>query len=60
MAPLARLERTTFRLGGGPSILVRYGGRYEIHERYCEDTEPLLFRKSTPKGAKQGAKNFPA
>ena len=26
MAPLARLERTTFRLGGGPSILVRYRG----------------------------------
>ena len=26
MAPPARLERTTFRLGGGPSILVRYGG----------------------------------
>jgi hypothetical protein len=27
MAPPARLERTTFRLGGGPSILVRYGGK---------------------------------
>ena len=26
VAPPARLERTTFRLGGGPSILVRYGG----------------------------------
>ena len=26
VAPLARLERTTFRLGGGPSILVRYRG----------------------------------
>ena len=26
MAPPARLELTTFRLGGGPSILVRYGG----------------------------------
>ena len=26
LAPLARLERTTFRLGGGPSILVRYRG----------------------------------
>ena len=28
LAPPARLERTTFRLGGGPSILVRYGGIY--------------------------------
>ena len=26
LAPPARLERTTFRLGGGPSVLVRYGG----------------------------------
>ena len=26
LAPPARLERTTFRLGGGPSIQVRYGG----------------------------------
>ena len=26
MAPLARLERTASRLGGGPSILVRYRG----------------------------------
>ncbi len=26
LAPPARLELTTFRLGGGPSILVRYGG----------------------------------
>jgi len=29
MAPPARLERTTFRLGGGPSILVRYGGKFQ-------------------------------
>ena len=28
LAPPARLELTTFRLGGGPSILVRYGGIY--------------------------------
>lgn len=28
LAPPARLELTTFRLGGGPSILVRYGGLY--------------------------------
>ena len=27
LAPPARLELTTFRLGGGPSIPVRYGGR---------------------------------
>lgn len=27
LAPPARLELTTFRLGGGPSILVRYGGK---------------------------------
>lgn len=26
LAPPARLELTTFRLGGGPSIPVRYGG----------------------------------
>ena len=30
------------------------------YERYREDTEPLLFCKNTPKGAKQGAKNFSA
>lgn len=29
LAPPARLELTTFRLGGGPSILVRYGGKWE-------------------------------
>ena len=28
LAPPARLELTTFRLGGGPSIPVRYGGLY--------------------------------
>lgn len=28
LAPPARLELTTFRLGGGPSIPVRYGGIY--------------------------------
>lgn len=28
LAPPARLELTTFRLGGGPSIPVRYGGVY--------------------------------
>ena len=31
LAPPARLELTTFRLGGGPSILVRYGGVYRKH-----------------------------
>ena len=30
LAPPARLERTTSRLGGGPSILVRYGGKREM------------------------------
>ena len=39
---------------------LRYWGRYEIYERYREGTEPLLFCKRTPKGAKQGAKNFSA
>ena len=31
LAPPARLELTTFRLGGGSSILVRYGGVYRKH-----------------------------
>ena len=30
LAPPARLERTTFRLGGGPSIPVRYGGVWSL------------------------------
>ena len=36
LAPLARLERTTFRLGGGPSILVRYRGmtNYILQDKY--------------------------
>ena len=33
LAPPARLELTTFRLGGGPSILVRYGGIYRKLEK---------------------------
>ena len=36
VAPLARLERTTFRLGGGPSIPVRYRGVWwTLHGIFC-------------------------
>lgn len=44
VAPPARLELTTFRLGGGPSILVRYGGIYEILA-FCEQTDNRFLPK---------------
>ena len=41
LAPPARLERTTFRLGGGPSILVRYGGICKIFAFFkCSGERP--------------------
>ena len=35
LAPLARLERTTSRLGGGPSIQVRYRGIFGFGGSTC-------------------------
>lgn len=45
VAPPARLELTTFRLGGGPSILVRYGGIYETLA-FCEQADSRFFQKT--------------
>ena len=53
MAPPARLERTTFRLGGGPSILVRYGGKFQ----YCYLTKTISFCQSFSKYFRECAYN---
>ena len=58
MAPPARLELTTFRLGGGPSIQVRYGGTreyYAMNLRACQaGRESLQAQKGSQKGEKRG------
>ena len=41
LAPPARLERTTSRLGGGPSIPVRYGGIFTLIRRQGDFWEAL-------------------
>ena len=52
MARLARFERAAFRLGGERSILLSYGGKYEIYEKYREESVPLYSAKITGEGAK--------
>ena len=53
LAPLARLERTTSRLGGGPSILVRYRGICWIYTR-TEDGLLILRRRTLYPGEVRG------
>ena len=50
LAPPARLERTTFRLGGGPSIPVRYGGRWWTTGLFYPKPVRLSTAQRSPEG----------
>ena len=50
VAPPARLERTTFRLGGGPSIPVRYGGRWWTTGLFYPKPVRLSTAQRSPEG----------
>jgi len=60
MAPPARLERTTFRLGGGPSILVRYGGVFFSFIPWCFPIPPAGPKRTLADGQEPRCARLPS